>query len=85
MAAIFANYRGYQIGDKVDGTVLQQIETGLKYSLVICEYKYYMILRLLGDKEPNKTENMAEIPGEGRGGGEGGGGVSGTLPYIRTK
>ena len=38
MAAILANYRGYKIEDKVDGTVLEQVETGLKYSLVICDY-----------------------------------------------
>ena len=58
MAAILANCRGYKIEDKVDGTVLEQVETVLNCSLVICDYgKYtnYMILRLLSDKKENKT------------------------------
>ena len=38
MAAILANYRGYNIGDKVDGTVSEQVETGLNCSLFICDY-----------------------------------------------
>ena len=50
MAAILANYRGYQIGDKVDGTVLQQVETGLKYSLVICDYGKAVKMVLLYDR-----------------------------------
>ena len=35
MAAILANCRGYKIGDKVDGTVSEQVETGLNCSLLI--------------------------------------------------
>ena len=38
MAAILANCRGYKIEDKVDGTVSEQVETGLNCSLVICDY-----------------------------------------------
>ena len=37
-AAILANCRGYKIGYKVDGTVSEQIETGLNCSLIICDY-----------------------------------------------
>ena len=50
MAAILVNCRGNKIGDKVDGTVSEQVETWLNYSLVICDYA-----------KVNKTENMAEI------------------------
>ena len=76
MAAILANCRGYQIEDKVDGTVSEQVKNGLSCSLVICDYgkvqvKYCMRLQPLGDKKANKTENMAEIVGV-----RGGGGVS---------
>ena len=38
MAAILANCRGCKIGDKVDGIVSEQVETGLNCSLVICDY-----------------------------------------------
>ena len=38
MAAILANCRGYQIEDKVDGTVSEQVKNGLSCSLVICDY-----------------------------------------------
>ena len=38
MAAILANCQGYKIGDNVDGTVLEQVETELNCSLVICDY-----------------------------------------------
>ena len=66
MAAILASGRGYQIEDKVDGTVSEQVKNGhscsLIWSSVIMEkYKNCMRLRLLGDKKANKTENMAEI------------------------
>ena len=50
MAAILVHCRGNKIGDKVDGTVSEQVETGLHCSLVICDYG-----------KVNKTENMAEI------------------------
>ena len=62
MAAILANCRGYQIEDKVDGTVSEQVKNGLSCSLVICDYgkvQDCMRLQLLGDKKANKTENMA--------------------------
>ena len=38
MGAILANCRGYQIEDKVDGTVSEQVKSGLSCSLVICDY-----------------------------------------------
>ena len=38
MAAILANCRGWKIGDKVDGTGSEQVETGLNFFLVICDY-----------------------------------------------
>ena len=38
MAAILANCRGYQIEDKVEGTVSEQLKNGLSCSLVICDY-----------------------------------------------
>ena len=38
MAAILANCRGYQIEDKVDGTVSKQVTNGMSCSLVICDY-----------------------------------------------
>ena len=38
MAAILANWRGYQIKDKVDGTVSKQVKNGLSCSLVICDH-----------------------------------------------
>ena len=38
MAAILANCRGYKIGNKVDGTVSEQFETGHNCSSVICDY-----------------------------------------------
>ena len=38
MAAILASCRGYQIEDKVDGTVSEQVKNGLRCSLVICDY-----------------------------------------------
>ena len=38
MAAILASCRGYQIEDKVDGTVSEQVKNGLSCSLVICDY-----------------------------------------------
>ena len=38
MAAILANCRGYQIEDKVDGTVSEQVKNGLSCSLVIFDY-----------------------------------------------
>ena len=38
MAAILANCRGYKIGDKVDGIVSEQVNTGQNCSLVICNY-----------------------------------------------
>ena len=38
MAAILANCRGYQIEDKVDSTVSEQVKSGLSFSLVICDY-----------------------------------------------
>ena len=37
-AAILANCQGRKIGDKVDGQVSEQVETGLNCSLVICDY-----------------------------------------------
>ena len=65
MAAILADCRGYQIEDKVDGAVSEQVKNGLSCSLVICvymeKYKNCTKLRLLGDKKANKIENMAEI------------------------
>ena len=64
MAAILANCRGYQIEDKVDGTVSEQVKNGLRCSLVICDHgkvQELMRLQLLGDKKANKTENMTEI------------------------
>ena len=64
LTALLANCRGYKIGDKVDGTVSEQVETEQNCSLVICDYGKYkncMILRLLGDKKANKTENMAGL------------------------
>ena len=39
MAVILANIRGYKIGDKFDGTVSEQVETGQNCSSVICDYK----------------------------------------------
>ena len=33
-----ANCRGYQIEDKVDGTVSEQVKNGLSFPLVICDY-----------------------------------------------
>ena len=39
MAATLANCRGYQIEDKVDGTVSEHVKNGLSCSLVICDYK----------------------------------------------
>ena len=38
MAAILANFRGYKIEDKVDGTVPKQVKNGLSCSLDICDY-----------------------------------------------
>ena len=38
MAAILASCRGYQIEDKVDGSVSEQVKKGLSCSLVICDY-----------------------------------------------
>ena len=38
MAAILANCRGYQIEDKVDGTVSKQVTNGPSSSLVMCDY-----------------------------------------------
>ena len=38
MAAILANCRGCKIEDKVDSTVLEQVENGMSFSLVICDY-----------------------------------------------
>ena len=38
MAAILANCQGCKIGDKVDSTVSEQVETALNCSLVICDY-----------------------------------------------
>ena len=38
MAAILANCRGYENGDKVDGTVSEQVKNGMSCSLVICGY-----------------------------------------------
>ena len=64
MVAILANCRGYKIGDKVDGAVSEQVETGLDCSLVICDYRKVQELYdtpAIGDKKANKTENMAEI------------------------
>ena len=64
MAAILANCRGYQIEDKVDGTVSEQVKIGLSCFLVTCVYGKVQDctkLRLLGDKIANKTENMPEI------------------------
>ena len=39
MTAILEDCRGYKIGDKVDGAVSEQVETGLNCSLVICDYR----------------------------------------------
>ena len=42
VAAILANCRGCKIEDKVDNTVLEQVENGMSFwmscSLVICDY-----------------------------------------------
>ena len=38
MGAILANCRGYQVEDKVDGTVSEQVYNGLSCFLVICEF-----------------------------------------------
>ena len=63
MATIFANCRGYKIEDEEDGTVSEQVENGLRFSLVSVimeKYKKCMRLRLLGDKKANKMGNMSE-------------------------
>ena len=49
MAAILANCRGYQIEDKVDSTVSEQVKNGLSCSLVI--YDYGNVQDVLGDKK----------------------------------
>ena len=61
MAAILANCRGYKIGDKVDGTVSEQVETGLNCSLIICDYGKGYTRRQGYLAMKNKTENTAEI------------------------
>ena len=38
MAAILAKCRGYQIEDKVDGTVSKQVTNGPSCSFVMCDY-----------------------------------------------
>ena len=38
MAAILANCGGCKIEDKVDSTVLEQLENGMSFSSVICDY-----------------------------------------------
>ena len=62
-----------KIGDKVDGTVPEQVKNWL--TVIMEKYKNCMRPRLLGDKKANKTENMAESVFL-REGGWGGGGVS---------
>ena len=60
---LLTNCREYQIEDKIDGTVSEEVKNGLSCSLVICDYgkvqEFYETL--LGDKKSNKTENMAEV------------------------
>ena len=38
MTAILASCRGYQIEEKVDGTVSEQVKNELSCSLIICDY-----------------------------------------------
>ena len=57
MAALLANCREYKIGDKVESTVSEQVNTDQYCSLVICDYRK---VHELYDTS-NKTGKLVEI------------------------